>query len=419
MPKKLTTSQFIERARLVHGDLYSYEKTVYESAHGKVVIVCPTHGEFEQIAANHLNGSGCIHCRNDSFKVKYSFTTDEFIHRAKELFGDKYDYSKTVYTKSHDDVTIVCKRHGEFKKLAYMHLQGQGCPRCNVKPRSSKGQLEIVSYIKSLGVPVSENVALFSNAKQTVDIYCPDHNLAIEFNGAYWHRDDIRDKRFHLNKTIECERQGISLFHVMDYEYWNHPEIVKSMIAHRLGQTTNKIYARDCQIQSISPKESSLFQASNHIQSDASAKVHLGLRYKNELVAVMTFSTPRMNKNYEWELIRYCCKIGTNVIGGAGKLFKEFVRSFSPSSVITYANRRYSQGKLYQALGFSFIKDTEPGYIYTNGVDYGSRMKYQKHKLSSLFPAHYNDSKTEVEIMKSAGYLRVFDCGHKVYEWRS
>lgn len=58
MPKKLNTSQFIERARLVHGDLYSYEKTVYESAHGKVVIVCPTHGEFEQIAANHLNGSG-------------------------------------------------------------------------------------------------------------------------------------------------------------------------------------------------------------------------------------------------------------------------------------------------------------------------------------------------------------------------
>ena len=112
MPKKLTQKEFIERARKVHGNKYDYSKVIYKNSSTKVCIVCPKHGEFWQIPNSHLQGIGCPKC-GDLKKGEYKKSnTDNFINRAKEVHGNKYDYSKSVYKGVHDKICIICPEHG-------------------------------------------------------------------------------------------------------------------------------------------------------------------------------------------------------------------------------------------------------------------------------------------------------------------
>lgn len=122
---KYTASDFIIRAREVHGDKYDYSKVEYVNINTKVCIICPTHGEFWQTPSNHLNGSGCRKCANKDV------TTKEWVKKAKLIHGNRYDYSKVEYINCETNVCIVCHKHGEFWQKPSGHLSGQGCPHCN------------------------------------------------------------------------------------------------------------------------------------------------------------------------------------------------------------------------------------------------------------------------------------------------
>lgn len=124
-----TTEQFVERAREIHGDSYAYAKTVYGKARGpKVTITCLKHGDFQQLPVNHLAGSGCRKCGN----LK---TSDHFIADAKAVHGELYDYSKVVYVRAFELVTIVCPVHGDFDQTPASHVYGRGCPDCAIHTR--------------------------------------------------------------------------------------------------------------------------------------------------------------------------------------------------------------------------------------------------------------------------------------------
>ena len=124
---ELTTEEFIERAKKVHGDKYDYSKVEYINNHTDVCVICPIHGEFKQNPILHLSGCGCKYCSHRS----YELTTEEFIERAKKVHGDKYDYSKVKYINNKTKVRIICPIHGEFEQNPYHHLKGSGCPYCN------------------------------------------------------------------------------------------------------------------------------------------------------------------------------------------------------------------------------------------------------------------------------------------------
>jgi hypothetical protein len=128
----------------------------------------------------------------------------------------------------------------------------------------------------------------------------------------------------------------------------------------------------------------------------------------------MTFGIPRFTKEYDYELIRYCCKLNTTVVGGASKLLKYF-RSKHAGSIISYADRRWSTGNLYAKLGFSFKHNSAPGYKYYKGKKVLSRYQCQKHLLKTLFPELWEEAKSETAIMSEAGYNKVFDCGNSVW----
>lgn len=123
--EKSNTAEFIKKAQLIHGNKYDYSETVYIAAAKKVKIICPLHGEFYMTGNNHLRGQGCPKCAGN-----IKLTTEKFINKAKDVHGDKYDYSKVNYVNRHTEVCIICPECGEFQQTPNSHLAGNGCPKC-------------------------------------------------------------------------------------------------------------------------------------------------------------------------------------------------------------------------------------------------------------------------------------------------
>lgn len=255
-----------------------------------------------------------------------------------------------------------------------------------------------------------------------LDIYLPDYNLAIEFDGLMYHSEGNSDysmfrnteKSYHLKKTELCLENNIQLFHIFEGE---DLDLWLSMINSKLG-LNNKIFARKCIIKELKSKETEEFLLYNHIQGFCQAKINVGLFYEDELVSVMTFSKPRFNKKYEYELIRFCSKRNHTIVGGASKLWKYFVNKYDPKSVITYANRRFSNGEIYKTLGFTFLEKTSPNYFYfkIRELTLQSRVKFQKHKLKNILDV-YDENLSESENMFNNDYRKIYDCGNLKFEY--
>ena len=130
LSKRKTTIDFIQQAIEKHDNKYNYDKVEYLTCHDKVIITCVIHGDFEQDSQSHLSGSGCRKCANDLWASNATFTKEEFIQKAVETHGDKYDYSETIYVNSQEQVKIICPEHGYFSQLANNHLCGKGCKKC-------------------------------------------------------------------------------------------------------------------------------------------------------------------------------------------------------------------------------------------------------------------------------------------------
>ena len=138
MANRITTEQFIAKAKLKHGNKYDYSKTIYNHSTEKVKIICPIHGEFEQQASVHLFGCGCPKCGNKTIGDKKRIKVNTFFTKANKVHNNKYDYSKVKYKNINEKVTIICPIHGEFEQTPYHHLEGQGCPKCAIIARANK-----------------------------------------------------------------------------------------------------------------------------------------------------------------------------------------------------------------------------------------------------------------------------------------
>lgn len=406
---RITKKEFIIRSNKLHGDKYDYSKTEFSIATDKTIITCPIHGDFEQIAHQHLRGHGCKQCQVEGMKL----TQDEYIAQAMEAHKGEYTYGNLEYVNAFVETTATCKKHGDFKIIPNHHVHKlSGCPKCS-------------NTISSHEKQILEDFPEFEQVNRTVihprhlDLFSADYKLAVEVNGVYWHSEEKgKDAKYHLSKTDRCLEKGIELLHFWDYEVKTKYHIVKSMLSARLGKN-ERIFARKCSTKTISCMEANEFMQHNHLQSEAIHKVAIGLFYNNVLVSVMTFGKPRFNKYFEWEMIRFATRCGITVVGGASKLFSAFISDYNPKSVLSYADRRYSNGGVYSKLGFSLTRTSPPSYFYWKYNSIISRYQAQKHKLSKVLGDKFDATKTEVENMSNAGYMRVFDCGNFVYEWKN
>ena len=204
---------------------------------------------------------------------------------------------------------------------------------------------------------------------------------------------------------MNAKNNGYRLIHIFEHEWLNKQEIIKAKLKALLRVEQEHIYARKCVIKEISIIDKNEFLNKYHIQGEDKSTVKLGLFYKEELVAVMTFGKPRFNKNYEWELIRYAT--AKHVIGGASKLLKYFERNYKPKSIITYADRRFSQGNMYFKLGFTAINLTEINYWWIKDDLRLSRYQTQKHKLKNILK-FFDKTMTECENLLRHRLLSYF-----------
>ena len=187
------------------------------------------------------------------------------------------------------------------------------------------------------------------------------------------------------------------------------------------GLNEVKIYARKSEIRNVSSSDARKFLNESHIQGFSNGKYAYGLYYNDELVSIMTFGERRINmggKKIEgfYELVRFCNKLNTNVIGGASKLFKRFINDFNPNEIISYSDKRWSTGQLYDILGFKHDHDSRPNYFYVVGDKRENRFKYRKDRL---LKEGFDSDKTEHEIMANRGIYRIYDCGCRAHIWKN
>ena len=417
---KMGIERFIEKAQKIHGNSYSYEEVSYINNRTPVSIMCPAHGIFKQTPEVHLSGHGCPECANIKRAEKNIMTTSEFIAKAKNIHGDKYDYSKVEYVKYDTPVTIICPEHGEFIQKPYIHLDGSGCQKCAML--FSNYEIELGDYIASIigEKNIVRNDRTILNGIE-LDIYIPSKKIAFEFDGLYWHSEIKKpNKKYHLNKTIECEKQGIQLIHIFEDEWVYKKYICKSRIRNILGYST-RLYARKCEIVELTNKEADKFFTENHIQGNVSAKIIYGLKHNNEIVSAMSFGNLRKNLGQKsidgsYELLRFSNKQNITVVGGASKLFNHFIKQINPCDIISYADRRWSIGNLYQQLNFNFSHESEPNYFYIIGDERKNRFGFRKDLLISKYGCDPSD--TEHNFCFNKGWYRIYDCGTKVYKWK-
>lgn len=292
---------------------------------------------------------------------------------------------------------------------------------------TSQAEIEIKDFIKNLGFEVdkSKNRKLL-NGKE-IDIIIPSLKLAIEYNGLYYHTEKMgKNSTYHLDKTIDCHNIGYDLIHIFEDEWILKKDLVKNKLKHLLKINDGiKIGARQTEIKKIEYKEKSIFLNSNHIQGNDGSAISYGAYYKNILVGVMTFNNQRnMTKSNEgeFELTRFAIKQDYRVNGLASKFIKRFINDYSPSKIISFADRRWTpdgSNNLYTSTGFKLSTIIKPGYSYYNSkVDRYKRFHkfgFGKNSLKRKYP-NLDFTKTEKELTTELGYDRIWDCGLFKYE---
>lgn len=224
------------------------------------------------------------------------------------------------------------------------------------------------------------------------------------------------DKYYHRDKTLLANKYNYNCVHIFD---WDSLEKVAQMFI-----VKEKVFARKCEIREVSKEDAIIFLNTYHLQNYANDSIRVGLYFKDELVSIMTFGKPRYNKNYEYELIRYASNKA--VMGGAERLFKHFINTFSVTSVISYNDRAKFSGDVYTKLGFVENKrKSKPSKHWYN-------MKTKEHYTDNLIrqqgfsrivnKMNYTediscDTNNNEELLIAHGFISIYDVGQITYTW--
>lgn len=211
---------FVEKARLIYGDKYDYSKVNYINNKTKVCIICPIHGEFWQRPNDHLSGYSCNRCANN-----YKLSTEEFIEKAKLVHGDKFDYSKVEYNGAKEKVCIICSIHGEFWQIPNNHLNSSGCPICNSNIKSGMEE-KVNDILVNNGFKVERQKTfdwLKYKRQLYLDFYLPEYNIGIEVQGDqhfkpikyFGGEEDLRVRMYRdIVKVKLCNKNDLKLIFV-------------------------------------------------------------------------------------------------------------------------------------------------------------------------------------------------------------
>ena len=416
------------------------------SAH--VDFLCPIHGVYSQRIDAHMNTKtmekkqGCPKCGSIKQKESRKKTLIEHRKEYPQWFIDELAHeedknrakNKTLLTG--DIVDFICPIHGVYSQYVHNHINTStgtplcGCPACG--NRASMYEKEIYEYVNTFCKDALERdrstvKSETTNRYMELDVYIPEKRIGIEYNGSFWHREDGKGRDYHLNKYLLCEKNNIRLISIFDKDWMENKEKIKSFL-HNILSPKILVYGRNTEIKVISKEEANNLYDTYHLKGgDSSISVSYGLFYKADLISAMSFSRPKFGsqKDMEWDISRYCVRYGYSVIGGAEKLFKAFLKEYTPQSIISYSDNDYFSGDVYKKLGFVFDKITDLPYYWAKDNVFYSRQKCQVKILKEKYPDIYNKalednaSNKEEYIMHALGFYKVYRCGNKKWVWKA
>ena len=399
----LSKDEFIKRANEVHGNKYDYSLVNYKDTRTKVEIICKEHGSFLQTPNKHMQGNGCPACGRERTAEHNFLTLDDFIRKAKNVHGDKYDYSNSIYIGADNKLEITCVKHGKFLQTPHNHLKGTNCPSCGASV--SKPEIKLKDFIRSF-----YKGEIITNSKNIIppmelDIFVPTLNLAIEFNGGYWHSERFKDKNYHLHKYNLCKSKGIRLISIWEWEYLKDRDKIENFIKNLILEK-KKLFARKLNIKEVDVKSQREFLDINHLQGYIPCTYALGLYKDNELIQLMTLRV-KNKKDKLYEIGRLATKTGFTVIGGTKRLFKHLLSFVDFETIISYNNMDKFTGDTYESLGMTYESTSIP-YGWIRNTEYLPRYQTQK---SKLLKQGFNKNLSESEIMRSEGFEKIYFTG--------
>ena len=398
--------EFLVNANTIHGDNFTYNINNYVNLRSKIGVICDNHGETLQQASTHLNSkNGCPKCAG-----VHKLTTDEFITKARSIHGDKYDYDSSIYTDSKSTLIIQCAQHGEFDQRPNNHLCGSGCPKCS--HHTSVGENEIRQFIEQLGIVVDQSNRDLISPKE-LDIYLPEHGVAIEYCGLYWHSERIKhDKFYHLHKFEACKAQGIRLITIFEDEWKTQQTIVKAFLLHLLHKSPKGVGGRKSSIREIEWKTAKPFLNQHHLQGAGKAgKYRIGaFDSANNLLAVMVFGTPSDERGASdvVEMKRFVTDKSSHP-GLGSKMTKWAMAHFGFTDIIAFVDRRWFTGDFKTHTGMIPDKTAPIGFYWTDG---NVRIHRRATTKKSLIVTHgFDPMLSKRAMMEQLGFYRIWDCG--------
>ena len=362
--------------------------------------------------------------QNISIKIKKEKLEAKKLNYAKsQNLVTVNDLSKTFNRDEStiiDDIRLLNLKIIKFNNDARFYIEESNLPilsdffsktdECG----KSYSEKELVDFVKSIySDEIMENTKRIIPPKE-LDIYIPKMKLAIEYNGLYWHDENHVDRNYHLTKTNMCNEKGIDLIHVFEDDWLERKEIVKSMIASRLGVYKEKIFARKCQIKEIEKDQAKIFFDENHLQGFAYGDLYLGLMFNDELIQCICINKKGWHDG-NVELTRMVTKLNTQVVGGFSKLMKHISDYIEYKSITSYVYKAWFNGKGYIESGFKIVKENNPSYSYVVNGRRVHKSHFRKDKIKKMFERgelkFYDSNKTEHENMIENKIYRIYDCG--------
>ena len=415
---------------------------------------CP-YCDWETIDIENKSGWFEQHLRNEHNKTVESYLVD--FPEYKSYFPVLIKKRKRKKDFENEENYVVCKVCDKKYKQLQSHLENvhhitttEYKEKYNTNSIMSESKLKefsenslkanlVVSKNRFISKPEKEiqefltqnNVKFESNRQiligRELDILIEDKKIAIEFDGLKWHTEWFgkKDKNYHIDKTERCNKKGYHLIHIFEDEFVNSKELVYSKLKHILGIEENlpKIPARKCVIKEISKTDETNFLNDFHIQGVGQSTFSFGAFYNEKLIAVMTFKE-LIKGSDDYDLTRFASNINYICQGVGGKLISHFIKNFKPKSIISFADRRWTDinKNVYTKMGFILVEISKPEYRYYNEkVDKYKRFHkfgFRKNILMKKYGEEYNLNlnMTETEMVKILGYDRIWDCGLLKYK---
>lgn len=372
----------------------------------------------EKMKDTNIKRYGCSHAmQNEEIKNRASDTLN---NRKEELYRNGYIQLKDLietYGQGWYKSKVLEEELFKRDSNSYLHISNIPIIEDYISQQKTTScfEREVRDYVTLIyDKEIVHNDRNVINPLE-LDIYMPENNLAIECNGVYWHSVNAgTDVAYHLNKTKMCSDNNTRLIHINDWEWNNKQDICMSIIDSAIGKYEARVYARKCEIREVSVSKARDFLNSNHLQGYVNSSVRIGLYYEEELVQIITLGKSRFKSN-EYELLRMCTKLNTQVVGGFSKLMSNLANHLPTdvNEIISYIDRSKFTGDSYVKSGWTLIGETAPGYAYYKNGERYSRQKCQKHKLQRLLgDNNFSSELTETENMINNNYSKVYDCGN-------